>query len=56
MIDFTLESDGYTPIFYGLEALRDTLTGLLPEAEARSIHQLLDGATMKQIGNLYRDV
>jgi GTP-binding protein EngB required for normal cell division len=56
LIDFTLESDGYTPIFYGLEALRDTLTGLLPEAEARSIHQLLDGATMKQIGNLYRDV
>jgi uncharacterized protein (DUF697 family)/predicted GTPase len=56
LIDFTLESDGYMPIFYGLEALRDTLTGLLPEAEARSIHQLLDGATMKQIGNLYRDV
>jgi uncharacterized protein (DUF697 family)/predicted GTPase len=56
LIDFTLESDGYTPIFYGLEALRDRLTGLLPEAEARSIHQLLEGATMKQIGNLYRDV
>ncbi len=56
LIDFTLESDGYTPIFYGLESLRDTLAELLPEAEARSIHQLLDGATMKQIGNLYRDV
>jgi uncharacterized protein (DUF697 family) len=56
LIDFTLENDGYTPIFYGLESLRDTLAELLPEAEARSIHQLLDGATMKQIGNLYRDV
>jgi len=56
LIDFTLEEDGYTPVFYGLEALRDTLADLLPAAEARAIHQLLqeqDSAT-EQLGNLYR--
>ncbi|MBW4635870.1 MAG: 50S ribosome-binding GTPase [Iphinoe sp. HA4291-MV1] len=56
LIDFTLEEDGYTPVFYGLEALRDALADLLPEAEARTIYQLLDEDTSKQIGNLYRDV
>ncbi|MEB3310632.1 MAG: GTPase [Snowella sp.] len=56
LIDFTLEEDGYTPVFYGLEALRDALADLLPEAEAKSIHQLLDGTASKQLGNLYRDV
>jgi uncharacterized protein (DUF697 family)/predicted GTPase len=56
LIDFTLEEDGYNPVFYGLEALRDTLAELLPEAEARAIHQLLDKATGEEIGNLYRDV
>ncbi|NMG11479.1 GTPase [Brasilonema sp. UFV-L1] len=56
LIDFTLEEDGYTPVFYGLETLRDTLADLLPEAEAQTIHQLLDEGTSKQIGNLYRDV
>jgi uncharacterized protein (DUF697 family)/predicted GTPase len=55
-IDFTLEEDGYTPIFYGLEALRDALAELLPEAESRAIYQLLDEETGKRIGNLYRDV
>jgi uncharacterized protein (DUF697 family)/predicted GTPase len=56
-IDFTLEEDGYTPVFYGLEALRDTLADLLPEAEARTIYQLLDREEAgKQLGNLYRDV
>ncbi|MBE9169828.1 50S ribosome-binding GTPase [Pleurocapsales cyanobacterium LEGE 06147] len=55
-LDFTLEEDGYTPVFYGLEALRDTLADLLPEAEARAIHQLLDNEAGDQIGNLYRDV
>jgi uncharacterized protein (DUF697 family) len=55
-IDFTLEEDGYTPVFYGLEALRDTLADLLPEAEARTIHQLLNGEVNHQLGNLYRDV
>lgn len=56
LIDFTLEEDDYTPVFYGLEALRDTLADLLPEAEARAIHQLLDQEVGEKIGNLYRDV
>ena len=55
LIDFTLEEDGYTPVFYGLEVFRNSLADLLPEAEARAIYQLLDGETGKQIGNLYRD-
>jgi uncharacterized protein (DUF697 family)/predicted GTPase len=54
LIDFTLEEDGYTPVFYGLEAFRDSLADLLPEAEARAIHQLLDERG-EEIGNLYRD-
>ncbi|MDB9516420.1 50S ribosome-binding GTPase [Roseofilum reptotaenium CS-1145] len=56
LIDFTLEEDGYTPVFYGLEQLRDTLGDLLPEAESRAIYQLLDQGVGKQLGNLYRDV
>ncbi|MGK7888071.1 MAG: YcjF family protein [Leptolyngbyaceae cyanobacterium] len=58
LIDFTLEEDEYTPAFYGLETLRDTLADLLPEAEARTIHQLLDidDAASKQLGIVYRDV
>ncbi|HEY9670068.1 MAG TPA: GTPase [Waterburya sp.] len=56
MIDFTLEEDGYTPVFYGLEAFRDALADLLPEAEARTIYQLLDKEAGEKIGNLYRDV
>jgi uncharacterized protein (DUF697 family)/predicted GTPase len=56
LIDFTLEEDGYNPVFYGLEALRDTLAELLPQAEARAIHQLLDEEAGEPIGNLYRDV
>lgn len=56
LIDFTLEEDGYHPVFYGLEALTDTLADLLPEAEARTIYQLLDrDEASKQLGNLYRD-
>lgn len=56
LIDFTLEEDGYTPVFYGLEALRDTLAELLPEAEAKAIYQLLDQEeASKQLGNIYRD-
>ncbi|BAY27452.1 hypothetical protein NIES2100_72760 [Calothrix sp. NIES-2100] len=56
LIDFTLEEDGYNPVFYGLEALRDNLAELLPEAEAKAIYQLLDREeTGKQLGNLYRD-
>lgn len=55
-IDFTLEEDGYTPVFYGLEAFRDALADLLPEAEARAIHQLLEEEAGTQLGNLYRNV
>ncbi len=56
LIDFTLEEDGYNPVFYGLESLRDTLADLLPEAEARTIHELLSGEVNQQLGNIYRDV
>jgi uncharacterized protein (DUF697 family)/predicted GTPase len=56
LIDFTLEEDGYNPVFYGLEAFRDALADLLPEAESRAIHQLLDEEAGEKIGNLYRDV
>lgn len=56
LIDFTLEEDGYTPVFYGLEAFTDSLAELLPEAEARTIHQLLDQKMGDRIGNMYRDV
>ncbi|XHX76092.1 MAG: YcjF family protein [Stenomitos frigidus ULC029] len=55
MIDFTLEEDEFTPTFYGLEALVNTLADLLPEAEARAIHQLLNDEAGQQLGNLYRD-
>lgn len=56
LIDFTLEEDGYNPVFYGLEAMRDTLAELLPQAEAQAIHQLLNREEAgNQIGNLYRD-
>jgi uncharacterized protein (DUF697 family)/predicted GTPase len=56
LIDFTLEEDGYTPVFYGLEAFRDTLVQLLPEAEAEAIYQLLDESATRKIGTLYRDI
>lgn len=56
MIDFTLEEDGYEPVFYGLEVFRDTLTNLLPEAESRAIYQLLDEEAGKELGNIYRNV
>lgn len=56
LIDFTLKEDGFTPVFYGLEAFSAALTDLLPEAEARAIYQLLEGNAGKRIGDLYRDV
>ncbi|WP_019508246.1 GTPase [Pleurocapsa sp. PCC 7319] len=55
LIDFTLEEDGYNPTFYGLEALTDALAELLPEAESRTIYQLLDNNAGNELGNLYRD-
>ncbi len=58
MIDFTLEDDGFDPVFYGLDTFRDQLAELLPEAEARTIYQLLDEQenASAQLGSLYRDV
>jgi uncharacterized protein (DUF697 family)/predicted GTPase len=56
LIDFTLEEDGFNPIFYGLENFRDSLTELLPSAEAKTIYQLLDETVNSQLGNLYKDV
>lgn len=56
LIDFTLEEDGFNPVFYGLENLRDSLTELLPTAEAKTIHQLLDETVNSELGNLYKDV
>lgn len=56
-IDFTLAEDGYEPMFYGLAALRDAIADLLPEAEARAIHQLLDreAGAGSAVTSLYRD-
>ncbi|CEJ48448.1 GTPase family protein [Umezakia ovalisporum] len=55
LIDFTLEEDGYHPVFYGLEVLRDSLAKLLPEAEAGAVYQLLDDVASQQLGDIYRD-
>lgn len=57
LLDFTLEEDGYDPVFYGLEALRQALDDLLPQAQAQAIHQLLETDERgKAIGDLYRRV
>ena len=58
MVDFTLEEDGYLPVFYGLEALLTILSNQLPEAESNAIYQLLDQAdeATTQLGSIYRDV
>jgi uncharacterized protein (DUF697 family) len=61
LLDFTLEEDGFEPVFYGLEALLDALSGLLPHAESQAIAQLLDQRfaddrqMLDQLGGLYRD-
>ncbi|MDX2097482.1 MAG: GTPase [Leptolyngbyaceae cyanobacterium bins.59] len=55
LLDFTLEADGYEPVFYGLEALRDALSELLPKAESQAIYKLLDQKAGRQLGDLYRD-
>jgi uncharacterized protein (DUF697 family)/predicted GTPase len=56
MIDFTLEADGFEPLFYGLDPLVDAIAALLPEAEARTLSQLLSQRSIgDDIGNLYRD-
>jgi uncharacterized protein (DUF697 family)/predicted GTPase len=62
LIDFTLAEDGYTPEFYGLETMRQTLADLLPEAESRAMSQLLAAGMAtsddegNKLGNIYRDV
>jgi uncharacterized protein (DUF697 family)/predicted GTPase len=55
MIDFTLDEDEFHPVFYGLEPLVNAIAELLPEAEARTIYQLLDQVAGEQLGNLYRE-
>ncbi len=56
LVDFTLESDGYTPVFYGLDAFVEALSELLPEAESRMLNQLLSqGEAADQVSNLYRE-
>ncbi|WP_366525062.1 GTPase [Acaryochloris sp. IP29b_bin.137] len=56
MIDFTLEEDGFTPQFYGLDTFVDQLAELLPEAESRLLHQLLDETGIeRELGSIYRD-
>lgn len=57
LLDFTLEEDGYDPVFYGLPALQQALNELLPQAQAQAIHQLLStDAEGQAIGDLYRRV
>ena len=56
LLDFTLETDGYDPVFYGFEALQDALAELLPAAESQAIYQLLKAEAGDQLGTLYRDV
>lgn len=55
LVDFTLEEDGYTPVFYGLEALVEAIAGLLPEAEAKVMHLMTKAEAGSEIGNLYRE-
>ena len=55
LIDFTLEEDGFNPTFYGLTALTEAIAELLPEAESKTIYQLLDNNVGDELGNLYRD-
>jgi uncharacterized protein (DUF697 family)/lysophospholipase L1-like esterase len=55
LIDFTLEEDGFNPTFYGLEAFTEALAELLPEAESKTIYQLLDNSVSEELGSLYRD-
>ncbi|XFA73105.1 50S ribosome-binding GTPase [Thermosynechococcaceae cyanobacterium Okahandja] len=56
-IDFTLEEDGYTPLFYGFDALAATLETVLPHAEANMLRQLVAQSDLShQIAPLYRQV
>lgn len=56
VIDFTLEEDGYDPVFYGLDTMVDNLAQLLPEAESKTIYQLLDEKAGSQLSHVYKEV
>jgi uncharacterized protein (DUF697 family) len=57
LLDFTLEEDEFLPLFYGLEALSGAIETLLPEAEARTIAQLVNDRDLTApVGDLYRSV
>jgi uncharacterized protein (DUF697 family)/predicted GTPase len=57
LLDFTLEEDEFSPLFYGLDALSAAIENLLPEAEARTIAQLVnDRDLIAPVGDLYREV
>jgi uncharacterized protein (DUF697 family)/predicted GTPase len=57
LLDFTLESDGFSPVLYGLDAFVEGLAALLPEAESKAIAQLItQGETRDQLGHIYRNV
>ncbi len=57
LLDFTLEEDEFSPLFYGLEAFSGAIETLLPEAEARTIAQLVtDRDLTAPVGDLYRSV
>ncbi len=57
LVDFTLEDDGFEPMWYGLEAFVSTIGDLLPEAESRAIAELVrDRAVGTQVSDLYRSV
>ena len=57
LIDFTLEEDEFSPLFYGLEPFSGAIESLLPEAEARTIAQLVNDRQLSApVGDLYREV
>ena len=57
LIDFTLEEDQFSPLFYGLEAFSRAIETVLPEAEARTIAQLVNDRDLSApVGDLYREV
>lgn len=57
LLDFTLEEDEFSPLFYGLDTFSAALETLLPEAEARTIAQLINDRDLATpVGDLYREV
>ncbi len=57
LLDFTLEEDEFSLLFYGLEAFSTAIETLLPEAEARTLAQLINDRDLTApVGDLYRSV